>query len=770
MAGIGTSIELYDGASATLDSVTKSTAQTVQGFETMANVINTLPQPKMTWDKIDLAEKFEAQTKQIENMAGDIEMVQAQINKAVSDTENRVSGLENKISGAVTGLISIATVQKTFGFIEDCTESFNTQLNAENQLMGVLANMLDKDYVTQFELQTTADTTGAVNDINAMQSSIGEVAVPVSIEKQALRAEFDSITSKASEIQSKGIYGDEAMIAAGAEFATYFKDTDAIEMMMDTLADYTMGMTGGGEVDTDSMVNYATNLGKIMTGSYDAMSKKGFEFTEAQQAIIEGEATREQVIETLGAEYADMSSDMQAAAAISQVIDESWSGLYETMSNTPEGKIIQLNNAWGDMKETIGGQLYPYIIRLIDTINQNWGSIETVVNGVTTGLGTMLTILGYLFDGAMNVANVMINNWSYIEPIIIMIVGALAAYRIALGLSTIANGAAAIATTIHNAKLALQAKMTFSATAAQYGFNAALLACPLTWIVGAVIAVIAVLYGVVGIINKVTGSTISATGIIMGAIAVVIAYIYNTLLGWLDFQLGIINRMVNGFVDFANFIANVFTSPISSIIYLFQGMGDSVLEIIESIAGALDAVFGSKLADTVSGWRDGLKGLADKAVEKYASDENYKKVVNDLNLSAESLGLTRWAYSDAWNSGYGLGKNLVEKLDALELGTMPDLGDVTATDTALADSLGEMAGGVDDIANNTEEIKNNSDIVDLIKDYHSRQATQKSTTQYVTIDMSGQTNHISKSMELSEVMDGIVNSARQAAAVMTEGV
>ena len=766
MAGIKTSIDLYDNASGVIDEIYQSTISSIGGFEAMAEVIDTMPKLEIEWGKLDIAEKFQQQTERIEGMAEDIQSVQEQLNRSMSEFEARASGLESKISTAVGSLISVATVKKTFDYMDDCTEAFNTQLNAETQLISVLANMLDEDYVAQFELETTADTTGAINEINAIQNSVDEVVVPVSAESRALVAAFDQITEKASEIQSRGIYGDEAMIAAGAEFATYFKDTNAIEMMMDTLADYAMGMTGGGEVDTNSMVNYATNLGKIMTGSYDAMTKKGFEFTEAQKAIIEGEATREQIINTLGADYADMSEDMQAAAAITQVIDESWSGLYETMSDTPQGKIIQMTNAWGDMKEMIGGQLYPYTIRFIDVITQNWSTIEGGISGIVIGLGTMLNILGYLFEGAMAVADVMTGNWSYIQPVIIGLIGYLTYYNFALAANSIATGITTLATNIHNAALARQEGVTFGAAAAQYGLNAALLACPLTWIVIAIIAVIAAIYAVVGAINKVTGSSISATGVIMGALAVAAAYIWNNFLELAEFWLNIINTAVNGFVDFANFLANVFENPISSAIYLFQDLGDAALGVIEGIAGAMDFVFGSDMAGTVAGWRNDLKELADKAVDEFVPNENYQKVINDLDLSTESLGLKRWAYGDAWDSGYNLGKELVDKLDAFEL--MPDI-DIPKYNDSL-DTLEEMAGSLDDIAGNTEEIKSNSDIADLIKDYHSRQATQKSTTQYITIDMSGQTNHISSSMELSTVTDGILNSIKTAAAVSAEGV
>ena len=329
---------------------------------------------------------------------------QGRFNREIQEGAVAANSLMTMFKGAVAAYTGIAGIRKAFSFIQDCTELFNTQLNAENQLMVVLGNMLDEDYVSQFEIETTADTTAAVNEINAIQNNIDEVVVPVTAEGKALQAEFDAITKKAREIQGSGIYGDEAMIAGAAEFATYFSDVDAITTMMDTLSDYAMGMSGGGTIDSTAMVDYATGLGKIMTGSYEAMTKKGFEFSDAQKAIIEGTATQEQLVAVLGDDYTSMSDEMRAAAAISQVIEESWGGLYETMSNTPEGKIIQLNNAWGDMCETIGGQLYPYVILFVDAITQNWGTIEAVIGGIVEALQFMMGILSMLLEGALNVA------------------------------------------------------------------------------------------------------------------------------------------------------------------------------------------------------------------------------------------------------------------------------------------------------------------------------------------------------------------------------
>ena len=87
----------------------------------------------------------------------------------------------------------------------------------------------------------------------------------------------------------------------------------------------------------------------------------------------------------LGAEYLNMSSDMQAAAAINNVIAEGWGGLYETMSNTPEGKIISLNNTLGDIQEVVGAGIYPAVTNLVDTVQQNAPQIETAALGLAAG-------------------------------------------------------------------------------------------------------------------------------------------------------------------------------------------------------------------------------------------------------------------------------------------------------------------------------------------------------------------------------------------------
>ena len=329
-----------------------------------------------------------------------------------------------KITSIVGAYASVSAVK---GFAANAMEAADVQIGAQVQLRTVLNNMGASDVYTdmvdtidsaELENTLTLDTTEALSEydaaIDAMTGSVADIERHVNA-TQALSA-YDAAVQKAAGIQSQGMYGDEAMIARAAELATYFSDTTAILSMMDTLTDYAAGMSNGEALDATDMVDYATGIGKIMSGSYDAMTKKGFEFSDVQKAIIEGTATEQQIIDALGAEYADLSGEMQAAAIIQGVIEESWAGLYEAMSSTPMGLVTQLNNALGDIQENVGAGIYPAFLNLVRTAQGNLPQINTAALRIASVLGYIITILTTVADVSLSVATVIIDNWSWIGP------------------------------------------------------------------------------------------------------------------------------------------------------------------------------------------------------------------------------------------------------------------------------------------------------------------------------------------------------------------
>lgn len=698
---------------------------------------------------------------------------QGRFDDEIRQSTDSAEGLKNMITGAVGAFVGMAGLSKAKSWIEDCTAAFNTQLNAETQLISVLSNMLDADYVEQFEVDVDTDTTAAINEINAIQSEVNEVVVPVTAEERALTAAYDQITSKASEIQGRGIYGDEIMIAGAAEFATYFSDADAVTMMMDTLSNYAVGMSGGGALDSSAMVGYATDLGKIMSGSYGAMTKKGFEFTDAQKAIVEGEATREQIVSALGEEYLTMSADMQAAAAISQVIDEAWGGLYETMSNTPEGKIIQMNNTWGDMMEVVGKQLYPYVLLFVDAITENWGTIQVVLDTITLGLQFMLGFMSWLMEGAINFAQVVIDNWGWLSPIIYGIIEALAVYygwQMAVNaIDLISNGihvAMAVAQMIHAAATGTLTAATAAEIAAQNGLNSAMYACPIVWIIVLIIALIALFYAVVAAVNKFAGTSVSATGIICGVFMVAAAFIGNLFVTLINFAVDIFVVLWNFIAAFANFFGNVFNDPVGAIARLFFDLVDCILGLLESLASAIDTIFGSNLAGAVAGWRDSLGSWVD---ETFGQGEEIM-----VEMDASSLHLERFEYGAAWDAGYSFGEGIDESIANFDPSSIFGTTDIpSADDYAGVLTAGGIGSGVDDIAGNTGAMADAMDItgeeLKYLRDIAEQEAINRFTTAEIRIE---QTNHntIKNGMDLDGIMSGMTNMVNEAIDISTEGV
>lgn len=693
---------------------------------------------------------------------------QGRFNREIQEGADSAAHLKNMIASAVGAYVGIARIKKAFSFVEDCTELFNTQLNAENQLMVVLGNMLDEDYVSQFEIDTYADTTAAIDEINSIQNSVDEVVIPISASGKALQAEFDIITEKASEIQGKGIYGDEAMIAGAAEFATYFSDVNAITMMMDTLSNYAMGMSGGGALDSSAMVNYATGLGKIMTGSYESMTKKGFEFSDVQKDIIEGTATQEQIIAVLGEEYAGMSSEMQAAAAISQVIEESWGNLYETMSNTPEGKIIQMNNTWGDMKEVIGGQLYPYVLLFVDAVTENWGTIDSIVQGITIGLKFMLGVLSWVLETVIFIANSVIENWSWISPIIYGVAGALAVYYgwllltkgAALATAT-AQGILTVAKMLAVPIYAALTGATMADTAAQWGLNSAMYACPLVWIIILIIALISVFYGAVAAVNHFAETSVSATGLIGGYFASLGAYIINTY----------IIPIWNVFAALANFLGNVFTNPVAAVKVLFYDMCIEVIGYIKSLAEGIETLL-NKIPGVTIDITSGLDSF-------YAGLERASQTVKDESGWVEYVGKMNYIdYGKAASAGYEFGKRIEDSISNFNIDDLFNTNGIPSPEEYANSFMGlgfeGIGSGIDDIAKNTGAIKDSVNITEedlkYLRDIAEQEVINRYTTAEINIDMSGMNNTIKNNDDLDGFVSELTDAVNEAVYVMAEGV
>lgn len=760
MATIKSQLSLNDGMSAVLKKITFALDTTLGTFEQMqrasGQAIDVENITKARGLLVEANADFERMANEMARAAREQERLNGNIERGTSAAD----GMLKKVISIVGAYASISAVK---GFAANAMEAADVQIGAQVQLRTVLNNMGASDVYTdmadtidgaELENTLTLDTTGALSEYDAAVDAMTGGAPDIELRldtTQAISA-YDAIAQKAADIQSQGMYGDEAMIAGAAELATYFSDTTAILSMMDTLTNYAAGMSNGEALDAAAMVDYATGIGKIMSGSYDAMTKKGFEFSDAQKAIIEGTATEQQIIDTLGAEYADLSGEMQAAAVIQGVIDEGWAGLYEAMSNTPLGLVTQLNNALGDVQENVGAGIYPAFLNLVRTVQGNLPQINTAALGIASVLGYIITILTAVADVSLSVATVIIDNWSWIGP---LVMGAALALGVYWAATQIAAGATAVVNFL-SIGFGVLTGNTAAASAAVFTFNSALMASPITWVILAIIALIAIIYAAVGAVNHFAGTSVSATGIITGAFAVLGAHVLN----------GTVIPLYNGFASFINFIGNAFNDPIAAIQVAFLDMCLSVVGYIKNLAAGIENLL-NKIPGVTVDITSGLDSF-------YAGLEQAQQAVKDESGWVEYVSKMDYIdYSDAASAGYAFGQGVEDKIGGLFSYDTGSLDDLMAQIPDIPGMDG-MGSDISDIAGNTGSMAKSLEVsgeeLEYLRDIAERDAINRFTTAEVKIDMTGMTNKIDGGADLDGVIRELTDGFTEALVTAAEGV
>ena len=182
-------------------------------------------------------------------------------------------------------------------------------------------------------------------------------------------------------------------------------------------------------------------------------------------------------------------------------------------------------------------------------------------------------------------------------------------------------------------------------TIAQVGFNAALLACPAFWIIGAVLLLVGAVYLVVQAYNSLTGSAVNASEVIVGIIMTVVAALGNAVGTVWNLFLDVVDFSYDVFSGVGNFLHNMVSDTTMSMSDMFQNafisICQGVLRVGKIAGGVLDQLFGTetvKLLEIQSNDLEMLKHKGPGYEEQTKGNQRQK------------LGLDRIGYGDAFNS------------------------------------------------------------------------------------------------------------------------
>lgn len=435
---------------------------------------------------------------------------------------------------------------------------------------------------------------------------------------------------------------------------------------------------------------------------------------------------------------------------------------FETMPKT-------FGQVWQSFQNTALMAFQTVLNRMNDFANSE--AFNAFIMSAQEAMLVLAGIVTSIFDMMGAIGTFAYENWSIIIPIIWGIIGALAIYAAYLAITKAAELASAagkiilcVASYAHAAATGAEASATAAATAAQYGFNAALLACPITWIIILIIALIALFYAAVAAVNKFAGTSVSATGIIAGAFAVLGAHIINTF----------IVPVQNMIATFVNFLGNVFNDPIAAIKVAFYDMCLTVIGYIRNLASAIETLL-NKIPGVTVDITSGLDSF-------YAGLEQAQQAVKDESGWVEYVQKMDYIdYADAASTGYSFGEGIDESIANFDPSSLfdtnvPGAGDYADLSNYGSDlgGLGGIGSGVDDIAGNTGAIADSMDITEedlkYLRDIAEQEAVNRFTTAEISVDMSGMQNNISNGMDLDGVISGLTEGVNEAIDSMAEGV
>ena len=643
---------------------------------------------------------------------------QGRFNRAIDEGTQGANDLMNTIKGAVAAYASVQSISKVMDLSDQLT-STTARLNLMNDGLQTTQDLQNMIYLSaersRGAYQATAD---AVSKLGLMAGDAFSSSEEIIAFTEQLNKQFTIAGTEAAGIEAAMLQLTQAMgsgVLRGEEYNSILEQAPNI---IQAIADY-MEVPKG----------------------------------ELKDMAAEGEITAEIV-----------KNAMFAAA------DET-NAKFESMPKT-------FSQIWTSFQNTALMAFQPVLQRLNDIANSE--AFQTFVNGAIEALSMVAGIAIEIFDLITSVGTVLADNWSWLSPIIYGVIGALAVYYGWLGLikmaellGAAATGALTLAKMLAVPVYAALTGATMADTAAQWGLNSAMYACPIVWIIILIIALIALFYAAVAAVNKFAGTSVSATGIIAGAFMVVVAFIGNIFVALINFLIDIFVVLWNFIAAFANFFGNVFNDPVGAIARLFFDLVDTVLSLLQSLASAIDTIFGSNLAGSVQGWRDSLSGWVDST---FGQGEEIM-----AQLNAEDLHLGRFEYGDAWDAGYSFGEGIDESIASFDPSSLFDTNVPSASDYADLSNYGSELGGidgigsgVDDIAGNTGAIADSMDITEedlkYLRDIAEQEAINRFTTAEISVDMSGMQNNISNGMDLDGVISELTEGVNEAIDSMAEGV
>ena len=247
--------------------------------------------------------------------------------------KNAVTGLKNlknHTTNATGSLKKFGTQSKSTG---------DTLSGLAKKVTGVVAAYAGFSQVKNF----MTDCVTGVLELERANERLGTLMMNV---KGTTQAQVDEIIKYGDALELVTTIEGDATVVGASQLATFQLQGDTIKTLLPALQDLAVS-SYGVSVSQEQMQSMANLLGKVMTGSTSALTRYGVIMDENQKKILQ------------------TGTESERAAILVEVLGQNFGGLAESMAKTPEGRIVQLRNAWGSVKDIVGYGVLPAITSVV---------------------------------------------------------------------------------------------------------------------------------------------------------------------------------------------------------------------------------------------------------------------------------------------------------------------------------------------------------------------------------------------------------------------
>lgn len=709
--------ELDESTNAQLESLRGTLSQLIDGQMELNRAVENMDIESANRKYLELSRTLDGAEQNIrDNING-----QDNFNRKIQEGQNQANKLTNMIKGAVGAYLGI-TGAKTALNLSDTLTSTSARLSMMNDGLQTTEDLQNMIYLSAERARGSyQETANAVSKLGLMAGDAFTSSEEIIAFTEQLNKQFVIAGTEASGVSATMLQLTQAMgsgVLRGEEFNSILEQAPNI---IASIANY-MGVPKG----------------------------------QLKELAGEGKIT------------ADIVKNAMFATA------EETNAKFDSMPKT----FSQIGTS---IKNTALMAFQPVLQKLNEIGNSE--AFNTVVQNIINGLSVLANVATNVFNVLVSVGGFIADNWSVISPIIMGIVTAMGIYtaavianNIAQGISAMIKGISSLQNGVLAASTMMAAGATFTQTAAQHGLNAAILACPITWIILAIIALIDIIIAVANYIAETTGIANSGFSLICGGINIVIQFFWNLFMAVANVALGIYNAVS----ALGHNIQTAFGNAIANVQSWFYNLLATALDVIGSIAEQLNKL--PFVSFDYSGITAKADEYANKAIELQANKGEYKDIGEEFNKGFNTFEAFKdgWV-KDAFDSGAAWGDSVGNKisglLDGLGGNNIPDPNDYKDLGNygeGLENSLGDIGDGVKDTAGNTKSIKDSMEISEedlkYLRDLAERETVNRFTTAAINVNLGGVTNNVNNGMDLDGIIDKIATGVTNAVEVAAEGV